>query len=505
MEHETRPAGAAGELPGMIEESLHVLDKRRVEIKQWLTCRRARGSLSYEVETWFFLPTSLQINRWNYDPQSCRQRLKNYIRQNAPLVSMASLNAGHSLLREAAALLRELKDGASPPRAARLEETFRLFALLYQRALSHERRRIEAGLEQSGAARASEGSLELFRNAARALAAYRNLRLLVESLPEEASMPAFAYCDEFLGIVTTHHMSTLLGEVPPSEASIRHRLEAVLHAQMRYRLARYPESVPEEEGDNEIAIYRWSVLKKFVSAPLFLEVRPKSGNHPLVDTVYIVSAAFAVIFATAMTFFVQRDHAAFSPTLFAMVVVGYIFRERFKDMFRRHLFKLTQRWVPDRRQAVYAERDTTVGRCDESFRFVPGERHLPEEARLMRDKKHIVEVDNSFRSEDILYYSKMVDINRLPNPFDVGMPQVMDIWRFDISDFLLHTTEAPEELPAMDDERIPLGEKVYHVNMIRKITQDGCVAWERYRLILTSEGIKRVDEVFALAPEAAGE
>ena len=507
-----------------VEESLHILDKRRLETKQRLTASGGRGGLNYEVETWFFLPASLQINRWNYDPQNCRQRLKNYIRENAPLTPLTELCGGHPLLVEAAELLERLQEVDSPPRAVRLEEVLRLYALLYHRSLAQERRGIENRFRQGETEEAAQAALALCRQALTSLVAYRSLRAQAKAVPlrkhpadglaggqagsatpGSPPLAAFAYCDEFLGIITTHHLSRLLEKTPPHEESVQRRLKAALKAQMRYRLALYPESVPEEEGDNEIPLYRWSVLKKYVSAPLFLEARPRTGTHPLVHTVYVFSAAFAMTVATAITLIMQKSNGTLTPTLFAVILVAYIFRERFKDIFRHYLFKLTQRWVPDRRQVIYADHNRAVGRCDESFRFMAGEKHLPPEARLMRDRQHIVEVDNSFRSEDILYYSKTVDIFRLPNPFAVGTPQVMDIWRFDITDFLLHTTEAPEELPVIDDERIPLGTKVYHVNMIRKITQNRQAAWERYRFILTSEGIKRVDEVFPLSSLPAGD
>ena len=75
-----------------------------------------------------------------------------------------------------------------------------------------------------------------------------------------------------------------------------------------------------------------------------------------------------------------------------------------------------------------------LGHCAEQFRFADWDK-LPKEVRVLRNRTHFVDILNAFHNEDILYYSKRIDIKELPDPFHEGKNLLLDISRFDISDF----------------------------------------------------------------------
>jgi hypothetical protein len=72
----------------------------------------------------------------------------------------------------------------------------------------------------------------------------------------------------------------------------------------------------------------------------------------------------------------------------------------------------------------------------------------------------------------------------------------MDITRLDIMSFLMHTDELQDEMPTLEDDNVVYGEKVYHINMIRRVTDGKESALERARIVVNSEGIKRIEPVF---------
>ena len=58
----------------LLAEAVRTIGKRRFEIRQQVSCPLEDRKLHYLVETWFFFPQSLQINRWSYtatDYQRC--------------------------------------------------------------------------------------------------------------------------------------------------------------------------------------------------------------------------------------------------------------------------------------------------------------------------------------------------------------------------------------------------------------------------------------------------
>ena len=78
------------------------------------------------------------------------------------------------------------------------------------------------------------------------------------------------------------------------------------------------------EGNNEDVLYRWSILRKYISRYLFLEVRRRKGHPLLLHSVYAISAAIAMIFATFVAFFWQGRYGALSNNLFLALVIAYI-------------------------------------------------------------------------------------------------------------------------------------------------------------------------------------
>ena len=49
----------------LLAEAVRTIGKRRFEIRQQVSCPLEDRKLHYLVETWFFFPQSLQINRWS--------------------------------------------------------------------------------------------------------------------------------------------------------------------------------------------------------------------------------------------------------------------------------------------------------------------------------------------------------------------------------------------------------------------------------------------------------
>ena len=509
--------GEAGPASPHLEEAVRVIDRRRLEIRQEVFSDGDQRPLRYQVETWFFLPTSLQINRWSFDLRQYQQSLKNYIRFGVPVCPPEDLLArrecpgGKTFLAEAEDCLDLLRTGAAGEVGeerntrirARYADTLKRFGLLFRAAITAERRRLS---HESDFARRAAGARSLAENAARCLHRYRALELKADEARPYVRVPTFLFLDEYLSLVSTEEMARLLPFLSQgasgSEAARRdaHRARAFWRCEMAYRRRHYPDSVPVEGTDNEMPVYRWSVLKKYVDRPLFLEVRPRQGTTLLAHSLYGLAAAMAMIFATAVGYIWQVRYGQLSLPCFTAIVIAYIFKDRIKDVGRDRLFKMFRRRIPDRRQVLYDGQEHQVGMCYEFFRFEDWD-NLPECVRLLRNKTHLVEILNAFRSEDVLYYAKDMRVQRLLAPFDATRRSLLDITRFDIAAFLRHAVDALDELPGRSEDRLIYGEKIYHVDMVRRVSYGSESRLERWRIVLTRSGIRRIDEVVPLSPE----
>jgi hypothetical protein len=474
-------------------ETLKASGKRGIEIKQGISFPERKGTKrfqpeNYHIETWFFFPTSLQINRWNYPPKQFQQILKNYVRLRPPTIMLRKFAAScQTTLEEITRLITS--DSADTTSAVGYEYRLKMFCLTFKRALHLEVRYIN---KLSGE-KLEQALLHFASTTAAVLADYRNMS---SNLPLQAQANArsvVSYCDEYLAIITTRYGRQVLNNFSSSPA--HNALRSFWREEMLYRKAHYLSSFPSPLSDNERVVYRLNTLKKYISSPMYLDIRRKHGETILAHTIAGTAAAIAMIFATGVAFFWQGKYGALSSQLFLAMVIGYIFKDRMKETFRARLFSTFRRWLPDRQQIIYKNLHQPVGKCNESFVFVD-EQNLPADVSAMRRKVHCLDIQNYYLSEDVLHYSKHVRLRHCNQLFAGVNRSVMDITRLDIMSFLMHTDELQDEMPTLEDDNVVYGEKVYHINMIRRVTDGKESALERARIVVNSEGIKRIEPVF---------
>ncbi len=503
----------------LLAEAVKTIGKRRFEIRQQVSCPLEDRKLHYLVETWFFFPQSLQINRWSYTAFDYRQSLKNYIRLGVPVRPLESLlggerllplprmeaevgpeneepielldcvECGPDLLEECSRRLDDLLWENSQATRERYEDSLKLFCIEYRVSLLARK---EAVLAIEDSDERTRAAYTLTRTAVACLKRYR--KLLGKRARAARSLlraPAFLYGDEYLSIITTKTLAEIVRHLSPVKNCSTYVL-ASFGAQRAYRRIRYPESMPSKGGDNELPVFRWSVLKKYVDMPLFLNIQRHSGNSLLEHLLYSLIAAVAMSLALFVTF-VWEGADSLSTPIFVIAVFAYICRERIKDVLKSKLFKIFGKWIPDRVLRVCDGYGRLIGQCSEQFRFMDWDK-LPKAVRILRNRTHFVDILNEFHNEDILYYSKAIDIKKLPDPFHEGKNLLLDISRFDISDFLRHADEVLDEPQSGADDAVA-GDKVYHVDMVRQITHRCGSDLERFRIVLTHAGIRRIDEI----------
>ena len=501
----------------LLAEAVRTISRRRFEIRQQVSCPVEDRKLRYQVETWFFLPQSLQINRWSYTPTDYQQSLKNYIRIGAPVTSLESLlgdevppqiredeealdgeepiidlvqeEATPDLLDECSKRLDDLLWENTETTRERYEDSLKLFCIAFRVALLARKKAVLSIEDDEARTRAAHSLTRLI------VACLRRYRKILGRRAREARTllraSAFLYGDEYLSIITTRALGEIVRQLSPVSQYSTFIL-ACFGAQRAYRRVRYPESMPSKTGDNELPVFRWSVLKKYMDMPLFLSVQRHSGHSLLEHALYSLIAAVAMSLALLVTTLWEGMESLSAP-IFVIAVCAYICRERIKDVLKHKLFSVCGKWIPDRVLRVCDPHGRRLGQCAEQFRFEDWDR-LPKSVRILRNRTHFVDILNAFRNEDILYYAKQVNIRDLPDPFHGGKNLLLDISRFDISDFLRHADEVLDEPQGGMDDPVA-GEKVYHVDMVRRITHRCGSDLERFRIVLTHAGIRRIDEI----------
>ena len=475
----------------MIKESLKVHGKRQFEVKQKVSFARDAKEVRYQVETYFFLPTALQINNYTYTSGEFQRSLKNYVRLRPPTKKLRSLCAKEGVLDELKEQLQQFEQQTELA-VDTYENTLKRYALTYKRSLRLAVKTVRKNTQK----RTPETVDAILKDVEKSLEDYRALCGLAAPIEKRLNSNAFAYCDEYISFITTYYLREMFTQpdVPAHEQS--HEL---WRQEMLYRKAHYPDSVPLPGCDNEMVLYRWSIIKKYVSRYLFLDIRRKNGAPLLLHSIYGFAAAVSMIFATFIAFFWQGRYGALSINLFLAMVIAYIFKDRIKEIGREQLFRMFQKWIPDRRLLIYKDDKTAVGICKETFRFIK-DAFLPEDVRKMRQQSHWIKLLNDQRAEDILLYKKEVLLHNHPQLFEQTQYSIIDITRFNITDFLKYIDNVFEELPLLEEEdHTTLSERIYHIYVIRRVIFGNQTTSELARLVINAEGIKRLEVIQPLS------
>ena len=483
-----------------LKESVKVNSPLQIEMKQRITFPEGMASVRYTLETYLFMPPALQVTPDNFSSRALLKTLKNYIRLRARKYPLEQFLTSVGPLSQMDVALKKL-DLADKEAVRDYENAVRRFALIFRQS-------VKAVLEQIALHPDDYTAADIQSVAdtiADILAAYRERKPRFAAIESQLESRAGSYCDEFMSIITSYYIKdTYLALTFEKETP----LIALWTTEKQYRVAHYPNSVPCIGKDNETLLFRWSLLKKFVSSFLFIEAKTEGGQPVLLHTLYGVAAAVAMLFATVVAFSWQGAYGSLSMNLFWAMVVAYIFKDRIKEGLRAWLYKRFAKWIPDRRTLLYRTGTAHAGYVRESFRFIKPA-NLPEKIRELRQSAHTEDLLSTRLHEDMLLYKKEVTLEKLPTLTEDTGNSVLDITRLDVEDFLRYTENLMEELPVLDDEDFSrpqassFGEKIYHIYLAQRMHSGGKTACAMQRLIINAKGIKRLETVYPMTVEGA--
>ncbi|MFA7186072.1 MAG: hypothetical protein WC082_14325, partial [Victivallales bacterium] len=165
------------------------------------------------------------------------------------------------------------------------------------------------------------------------------------------------------------------------------------------------------------------------------------------------------------------------------------------------MVKLLRKYIYDYKTFLTTSFNKRIGFCRDLFNFVT-ENKLPQMVKRLRNKNYIDELNNGYTPEEIIYYKKYIRIyskscEQLLQDFKVD--GVIDILRYNVH-HLLGKMDNPEKtlfVASGDNDFKPVaGHCVYHLNLILKygsFKQEPF--YQKFRIILDRDGIKRIEKV----------
>jgi hypothetical protein len=490
-------------------------DQFQFEVKLGYDLHRHLSRERYRVDTYFFIPENLDINEATYSKYQFYRDLLLYIRFRTPDFTLSTLtDAGsdRSPLNGVSHRLEAARQTPSVENVQMLDYEMRLLACVLKNSLRRQAQDIASLLVDANGAPAlkdvpqTEALLTEFQvHIKRVSSRFRSLKPgFLDPRLTSSVASTFAFTDEYISLLVEERSHEILRMIqhrsPPSLSRAAEALIALIKEEVAYRRdAGYP-SLVDEGHENETLVFRLSVLKKFMGSVLHLTVRKREEDRGLEQILLAMGAGFAMLFATAVAFYYQKVYGTLSIGFFFMLVVSYMLKDRMKALSQARLQNWLSKNVYDQSTSIFDPlTGKKMGVCREAVGFVP-EKRVDPVALQLRNRDHITEIENTWRAEKVIHYTK--DITLFPNrflKFHKRKSGITDIIRLNLRSFLLKMDEPIKPLYALKNDRsetIP-GARVYHVNVILRFTSKRETRYERIRLVLNRDGIKRIEPVAA--------
>ena len=494
------PRLAANDLESVVEKKPRIRHSHQFEIKLRYALPEEQARTIYDLAVYFFLPPSLGINRADYGKGMFYRDLQSYIRLKTPEVFFPDIPRGDSgpLSRLNAAALR--LPGDSSDRAVRLYEyQSKLFCCVLESSLREYVERVETASDPALRNRL----MDAYRIAAmsvRSTYAALGPKLHHPAMPH--SVPTmYRFTDEYISLLLEEYTCRVIAAAPTDESgeSLRAKLVVLVEKEIAHRKAEHYPSVADPSSDNEGFVYRRGVLKKYMNGALFLSAHSDDGGRFLEEGLFGVAAGVAMVFATAVLFISTQLYGSLTGPVFFALVISYIFKDRIKERMRLYLSRKASRWLFDIKTILHASPKDRIGVCNESVDFLDANM-VPAPVAAVRNRAHITEVEGGWVGERAIRYRKHVKLYpvRIADIYDgAGIHGVNDILRFSVEEFVRNIGATDTPVHSLVDDKVSLiqGDRVHHLNVIVRYATDGEDGFQRYRIVLNRNGIKRIETV----------
>jgi hypothetical protein len=484
--------------------------KRQLELQMVYPLSRSEKRKLYEIDLYMFNPYQLGITRDRYGTARFLRDMRSYTRYEVALISLAKLADPACEVSPLTRIFDMLKD-ASMARdineKAMLHELRGLSSMYHNQLI--ETRHVLVSMLKSGAY--TEDVLESLAPFLRDMDIFRTrfhaLRpLFVDPRLHEDSRIALAWADESISLATEKTLMRLYElfrqtqGLATAATAVRERLER----EQQHRQGHHYPIVTDAsvQTANEYYLYRDGLLKKWMEAFMFMTCDPANTLTRFTQIVMGVAAGTAMGFAVIAAFFATRLFAVNSLPFAIIIILAYIVKDRIKEILRNAMIACLPKLVADQiHDLIDPANNVKVGVTRSRVRFcAPGD--VPEVVQQLRRLQ-----GNPFTamipSENVIHFHKdvYIDSARFMSSHR-RLEALADIMRFKLDAWLENMDDPVSTLHRLNGdtiENVP-AQRVYHINLIVGLSEqgrDGSPTYFRYRLILTREGILRIEDLEA--------
>ena len=500
-----------------IQQAVKPHDKYQIEIKLDYELLESKKTC-YQVSTYIFVPYHLGINEHSYTKSDFYRDIQNYIRFKTPTLILRDFTEHSASPLATIEKITSLENWANDPECQdRLINSFKFMSAMLKSSIREHFNLIHKRIAEADQNSKIKIHLIIYNLVEEFLAETQKIAdkyrafYSIFNLPnvDEAIFTAYKLTDESLSLLIEESSIEMFQIVEDhlkksDRIEFKPKLSQKVQAETKYRKSHGYRSILGEGDDNEEYIYRASVLKKYASSVLYLSTATRREGSGLEQFFFAMAAGISMIFATIVAFYFQQKFGNFTFPFFIALVIGYMFKDRMKELGRGLFSRYLHNTLYDRRITIRTQDGKhKLGVLREKVSFLT-EKDIPGAINRARNRDQISELDNDGQGEQVICYSKEIllfaDAFKRVYADASEITGINDIMRYDIRAHLKKMAAPVQEKNYLVDEQLtPLAcHKVYHLNLISKyksLPPQKQKIYKRIRLILNQEGIKRIEHV----------
>ncbi|HJQ14607.1 MAG TPA: hypothetical protein VJ830_07675 [Anaerolineales bacterium] len=498
-----------------IQQSAISHDRYQVELKLDYQVDRGKET-HYRISTYIFVPRSLGITEESYPKNELYRDIKNYIRIKTPRMSLCDLIDGNtSPLRTVQQVIEQPSWYLDDVLNNQLIHAVRLFGAIFKSSLREHLNLVERRIKMAPPetnVHSLVGHLvdEMITESVKIGARYRR-SYAVFHMPDVRKDVFLAHLlvDEYISLLIEEGAIELFKIVSQhydgtDQAHCCQQLTEIIDKETAHRVSRGYGSVLKIDDENEAYIFRASVIKKYVGGVLHLSIDTQREGKGMEQLLLAIAAGISMFFATAVAFYFQSVYGSFTLPAFVALIIGYMFKDRIKQLGQTLFAGKLHANLFDRRIYIQTlDKKYKLATLREKITFMK-EIEIPEEVRSARQKDPFADLDNDRQGETIICHTKDIVLNAdLFQKAFAGLPKTSglnDIIRYDIHRYLQKMDDPVEENLVLREGKLEVvhSQKVYHINIVSQYSSTSFrneKIYKRMRLVLNRLGIKRIEHI----------
>ncbi len=407
----------------------------------------------------------------------------------------------YGLLANLRQCIGESQPGTKLDKLQNFENAARAFCRVLKTAIDHQ---LQDALSEPRSETKLHAADQYMQSSAKLLGEFRELeKALPDSGQRSRSQRIFLLCDEYLSLLVEESSCHLAQQLPRNCSAGCDKLVARLHAfaqrELSYRGEQGYASIPNKAHHNEALVYRRNTLKTYIESAFFLTTYNKPEGRLGRELLLSLAAGIAMVVATAAAFVGHVKYDNWSSTFFLILVISYMFKDRIKALAQDYLQSRGQRFFFDFRKTIFGQTTRRpLGMQRESFGFVPN-RDLPPWLVKLRNYDHLVAIDNDYCGEHTILYRRRGKLypKRLAAAFTgCDIEGIRQIINYDLTRFArkMDNSKSRVFIPDGAGYQKANGRCAYHLHLIIDFKSDAISTIQHYRLIVSREGILRIEK-----------